>query len=408
MKARLRKFHPGQQAVEDSLKPRKIIRTGRRWGKTTYAAGTASRKFRKGKRVLYLAPTNSQTEKFWFEITRTFAEPIQRGKLYSHNTHKYLERRGTENRIKAKTAWNANNARGDYADYLILDEYHIMNEDVWGTIGAPMLMDNGGEALFIYTPPTLSRKLTSKATDKMHAAKFAKDKKGKVDWEIFTGTSWDNPVLSRKGLHLAKADMDPLAYRMEILAEDIEESPHALWRKKDIRVKRIPLNQMEKIVIGVDPSDYTKNSEVGIIVVGKGIDGNIYIINDKSVTYHLTDDWTRDWSEEVAKAYDRYGARLVLGETNFGGDTVRHTMRVTDPSLRFKSVRASRGKALRADPIAKLYKQKKIFHFGRFTDLEDQMLFWEPGMNWSPDRLDALVWGVEYFRRNRTSGVLAA
>ena len=102
-----------------------------------------------------------------------------------------IERPGSDQRIRAKTAWNADTLRGDYADLLILDEWQLMNEEAWEVVGAPMLLDNNGDAVFIYTPPSLHSRSTSKARDPRHAAKLFQraqaDTTGR--WEVFHFTS---------------------------------------------------------------------------------------------------------------------------------------------------------------------------------------------------------------------------
>ena len=147
--------HPKQLEFINSHAKRKIIRAGRRFGKTVGAAILAVLKFTEDKRVLYAAPTSDQLERFWTEVTRALAPMIKAGVLYKNETLHIIERPGSENRIRAKTAWNADTLRGDYADILILDEFQLMAEDTWEVVGAPMLLDNNGDAVFIYTPPSL-------------------------------------------------------------------------------------------------------------------------------------------------------------------------------------------------------------------------------------------------------------
>lgn len=404
MKVKLRKLHSGQKVVQESPAMRKILKPGRRWGKTTYAARDASDDFLAGERVLYAAPTQAQTDKFWFEITRAFEEPIKQKKLYIHNTKKILQIPGTETAIIAKTAWNANTLRGDYATKLILDEYQLMNEDTWKVVGAPMLLDNGGKVLFIYTPPSPESQLGSKAVDKMHAIKFRKENENKTDWEVFYGRSHDNPTLNRRALELIVDDMDAIAYKMEILGIDLEEFPKSLWKRDIIRYKKIPLNQMKKTIVAIDPADYTKNSEVGLVVMGLGNDNNIYVIKDSSITFAKTEDWV----SAAVNEYWKYDAYCLIAEKNFGGDMVRHTFKVADPKVRVKVVRASNGKKARAEPVVKMYRQKRVFHFQPFDGIESQMLFWNPDLKYSPDRLDATVWGATYLDKPHSIGVMAA
>ena len=239
----LRRPHPIQQQIKDSPVKRKIIRAGRRGGKTVIAATICVEKFLDGLRPLYAAPTSDQLETFWFEVKKALQEPIDAGIFKKNETEHTIERPGTKQRIKGKTAWNSDSLRGDYSDYLVLDEYQLMDEDAWGVVGAPMLLDNNGSALFIYTPPSLSSKSVTKARDSQHAAKMFK--KAQADttgrWEAFHFTSFDNPHISKEALNDITEDMTSLAYRQEILAEDIEEDPRALWTRHLIDDTRVVL-----------------------------------------------------------------------------------------------------------------------------------------------------------------------
>jgi len=180
--------------------------------------------FLAGRRVLYAVPTTEQLDKFWFEVKRAFSEAIEARVLVCNETKHTIELPRSETRIRAKTAWNADMLRGDYADLLILDEWQLMNEDVWETVGAPMLADNAGDAIFVYTPPSPRRAGISKARDPRHAAKMFKA--AQVDttglWQAFHFTSYDNPYISREGLAAVTQDMSLDAYRREIMAEDDE------------------------------------------------------------------------------------------------------------------------------------------------------------------------------------------
>ena len=166
--------HPKQAAFINSPAKRKVIRAGRRGGKTVGIGVYAVQRFLAGRRVLYAAPTSEQIQRFWVTVTRALASGVDKKALYKNESEHILERRGTEQRIRAKTAWNADSLRGDYADELLLDEWQLMNEDAWGVVGAPMLLDNNGNATFIYTPPSLRSRSASKADDPQHAAKLFK------------------------------------------------------------------------------------------------------------------------------------------------------------------------------------------------------------------------------------------
>jgi len=220
----LRQPHDKQIAFIKSPAPRKIIRAGRRSGKTVGISIKAVERFVDGGRVLYAAPTNEQVGRFWYEVCGALAELVDGGIYKKNEAEHFIELPGTENRIKAKTAWNANTLRGDYADYLIFDEWQLMAEDAWDEVGAPMLLDNNGDAVFIYTPPSLASSGISRARDPRHAAKMFKAAKEDTSgrWEAFHFTSHDNPYISGEALQEIIGDMSKESYFKEIMAEDDE------------------------------------------------------------------------------------------------------------------------------------------------------------------------------------------
>ena len=247
----LRKPHDKQKDFIESKAKRKVIRAGRRGGKTIGISILSIEQFVAGKRVLYTAPTYEQTDAFWNEIKRVLAPAIE-SKVYTKNeSMKTIEVPGKTARIKAKTAWNADTMRGDTADLLIFDEWQLANEDAWEVVGAPMLLDNDGDAVFIYTPPSLVSTGVTKAKDPRHAARMFKDaqasyevavKEGKPPrWQSFHFTSWDNPYISHDALEEITKDMSQSAYRQEIMAEDDEINPsHLIYNKFSWSSQKLP------------------------------------------------------------------------------------------------------------------------------------------------------------------------
>jgi hypothetical protein len=380
--------HPKQALFVNSEAKRIIVRAGRRGGKTVGVAIRATKAFLAGKRVLYAAPTQEQIQRFWVSITRALHEPIAAGIFIKNETYHTIELPGTEQRIRAKTAWNADTLRGDYADELILDEWQLMNEEAWGVVGAPMLMDNDGDAVFIYTPPSLSSRSTSKADDPQHAAKLfkkaEKDESGR--WSTFHFKSMDNPYISAEAVQEMAQDMTALAYRMEIEAEDVDEAPGAFWTRAMLdknRVEKAP--DFERVIVGVDPSATSGGDEAGIVVGGRtGQDG--YVIADKSLQGS-----PRTWAAAAVKAFYDYGADCIVAESNNGGEMVSETIKTVDKDVKVKLVHASRGKLIRAEPIASIYEHGRGHHVGNYPQLEDEMCLWMPG-DPSPNRMDAMVW----------------
>lgn len=382
--------HAKQRAFIDSLAKRKVIRAGRRGGKTVGVGIYAVEKFLAGKRILYAVPTSEQVDRFWTVVTRALYAPIKAGVFKKNETEHTIELVGTEQRIRAKTAWNADSLRGDYGDELIFDEWQLMNEDAFGVVGAPMLLDNNGNATFVYTPPSLHSRSVSKAGDPQHAAKLFKkaaaDKTGR--WATFNFTSMDNPYLSREALSEITGDMTGIAYRMEILAEDIDEAPGALWKRDVIEKSRVLSHpDLSRVVVGVDPSATSGGDEAGIITAGRAGD-DYYTIADDSVQGS-----PETWARNVVLAYHRAKADCVVAEKNNGGEMVASVIKQVDATVPVKLVWASRGKATRAEPISAIAEQGRDHHVGVFPALEDELCLWMQGDD-SPNRLDAKVWAM--------------
>lgn len=380
--------HARQREFIESTAKRKVIRAGRRGGKTVGVSILAGKSFLAGKRVLYATPTSDQIQRFWAEITRAFAELIQRGVVKKNETEHLLEFPGTEQRIRAKTAWNADTLRGDYADELIMDEFQLMNEDAWSIVGAPMLLDNNGNATFVYTPPSLHSRSVSKADDPRHASKLflraQADKSGR--WATFHFTSHDNPHLSRTALDEIKKDMTSLALRQEIMAEDIDASPGALWTREVLEHGRTSsLPALDVVIVGVDPSATSAGDEAGVVVAGRKA-REYYTLSDNSLQGS-----PNEWAKAAVAAYHLHEANYIVAEKNNGGEMVEAVIHEVDQSVPVVLVHASRGKATRAEPVAAIYEQGRAHHVGAFPLLEDEMCLWTPG-DASPNRMDALVW----------------
>jgi len=393
---RLRPPHDFQKAILNSAAPRKIIRAGRRGGKTVVAAVIAVRLFLDGRRILYAAPTAEQVDKFWWEVKHALSEPLDAGIFYKNETLHVIERPDTENRIRAKTAWNADTLRGDYADQLILDEWQLMDESAWEEVGAPMLLDNNGDALFIYTPPSLHSRSVSKARDPRHASKMFKkaqeDTTGR--WAAFHFRSHDNPYISQQALEDLTQDMSRLSYRQEILAEDIDEVAGALWTRELLAQSRVTqYPTLVRVVVGVDPPGGA--TECGIVTVGIGDNGQAYILEDRTLMAS-----PNAWADATLTAYNHNRADTIVGEQNYGGDMVESTIMQAAKSkggqmVRYKMVHASRGKAVRAEPVVAGFEQGRIHLVGELPYLEEELCTWVPGeTKQSPNRMDAMVWAV--------------
>lgn len=178
--------------------------------------------------------------------------------------------------------------------------------------------------------------------------------------------------------------------RQELEAEVLEDNPGALWTRSMIEESRVTDKPpLERVVVGVDPAVTNEegSAETGIVVAGM-LGDQFYVLDDRSLRAS-----PRTWASKAVMAYHSFSCDRIVGEVNNGGDMIEETIKNVDDGVSFKKVTATRGKHLRAEPIAALYEQNRVHHVGAFPELEDQMVEWEPGME-SPDRLDALVWAL--------------
>lgn len=221
----------------------------------------------------------------------------------------------------------------------------------------------------------------------------------------------DNPNLPAE--YLEELQTLPEVQRQRFLDGNyLSEVPGTLWpvsRIDETRVAEAP--QLTRIVVALDPSgsDGTGGDSQGIIVAGKGIDGHAYVLGD--YTCRLS---PAGWGNRVVDLYHKYKADVIVAEVNYGGAMVESTIKTADPYAKVKIENASRGKHLRAEPVAALYeggaahaangKVPMVHHVGRFPELEDQMaMFTTTGYQGggSPDRVDALVWALTELMLNK-------
>ena len=179
-------------------------------------------------------------------------------------------------------------------------------------------------------------------------------------------------------------------------SNDVE---NALWKQETVdrfRVTAAP-GDLERIVVAVDPAvTSTGGSDAtGVIVAGRrrerdGLD-HFYVLGDRSLVAP-----PERWAAEVVEAYRFWNADCVVVEVNQGGDLIANVLRQVDPNIPVRKVRATRGKIVRAEPIAVLYEQGRAHHVGVFRELEEEMTCFTSGatVDRADDRVDALVWAA--------------
>jgi phage terminase large subunit-like protein len=223
------------------------------------------------------------------------------------------------------------------------------------------------------------------------------------DTIVTRGSTFDN-----KG-HLARAFFERITARyhgraigrQELMAEIVEESPGALWTRALIERQRVQPesapSEFAEVVIAVDPParSGSKSDECGIVVAAKAESGLFYVLADLT----SQGETPGAWGTRVGAAFRGFKANRVVAEINQGGDMVAEVLRQSEPNLPVRAVHATRGKFLRAEPIAAAYERGLVFHVGVFGKLEDQMCALTPDFDrraagFSPDRADALVWAL--------------
>jgi predicted phage terminase large subunit-like protein len=197
--------------------------------------------------------------------------------------------------------------------------------------------------------------------------------------------------------------------RQELNAEVLDDVPGALWTRESLdkyRVKR-PLDGsapklpvMQRIVVAIDPAitapadgaSMDETAETGIVVAGLGEDGRGYVLED--LTCRLA---PNGWARKAVNGFDYFLADTIVAEINQGGAMVTQVIQSVRPGIPVTTVRASKGKSTRAEPVSALYEQGRISHVGTFSELEDQMVLFTPfGIEGetTADRVDALVWAL--------------
>lgn len=277
--------------------------------------------------------------------------------------------------------------RGPQHDAGWTDELAAWNyaQEAWDMFMFGLRLGNRPRAMVTTTPrpvPLVRQILAAPTTVVSHESTYA-------NRANLAGSFLDKIVTRYEGTRLG---------RQELLGEILDDIPGALWTREmiDAARKDVTLPEMVRVVVAIDPSG-TRGADdsgdsVGIVVAGKGSDGLAYVLADRTVK-ESPDKWAR----VAVNAYHEFKADRIVAERNYGGAMVEHVIRTVDPAVSYREVTASRGKVIRAEPIAALYEQGRVKHPAKTDALEDQMCaLTSDGYlgEGSPDRVDALVWAL--------------
>jgi phage terminase large subunit-like protein len=287
---------------------------------------------------------------------------------------------------------------GSEWDTILLNEISQMSYEIYETFKTRLNPQKGVKALLIMdqNPPTMAhwsyQRFHLEINPENRQPLSNKDKSRQVYYQM---NPKDN-INNISDTYIDTLESMSESKRKRFLDGDYgDDSEYALWKREWIVNNRVelPPENLERIVVGVDPATTGKDTsdDTGIVVAGKlliGQDYHYYVLADR--TYHGD---VSGWGAEVVAAYQKYQGDCVIGETNNGGDLVESNIRNYDRQIKYKGVHASRGKVIRAEPIADLYRRGFVHHVGTFVELEDQLCTWIAGDK-SPNNLDALVWAI--------------
>ena len=361
-----------------------VILAGRGWGKTRTGAEDAawSGMANPGWRIAVVAPTAADARDTCIEGDSGLLNVLPREAVQTWNRSlgELILINGT--RYKAFSADEPERLRGPqhhraWADELAAWRY----PEAWDQLMFGLRLGEHPQAVVTTTP---------KPTPLVKALVAAKTS------HVTRGSTFDNAAnLAPSALQMLKEKYEGTRLgRQELEAEILGDLPGALWSLSTLdayRLREAP--QMGRIVVAVDPAVTATEAsdEHGIIVAGLSDQRGI-VLEDASLSGSPA-----EWARRAVSLYRSWGADAIVIEVNQGGDMVAHTIRTIDSNVKIKEVRASRGKHVRAEPIAALYEQGRVAHVGAFPELEAQMTqmttngFEGEG---SPDRVDALVWAM--------------
>jgi predicted phage terminase large subunit-like protein len=226
--------------------------------------------------------------------------------------------------------------------------------------------------------------------------KLIKELSKRNDTKLITGSTFDNiDNLAPSSIAMLKERYEGTRIgRQELYAEILEDVEGALFNYKNIEENRTPkFPDLERIVVAIDPavtSNINSSDETGIIVAGRDSNNHFYVLHDSSQISSPD-----IWIKEAIKLYNQYSCDRIVAEVNNGGDLIERLLRTQNETIPYTSVRASRGKNVRAEPISALYEQNRVHHINVFKELEEQMTqFTGNKSSEKDDRVDALVWAL--------------
>lgn len=363
-----------------------LILAGRGWGKTrTGAEDIAAYAMENPNRICgVVAPTGGDLRRVCFEGPSGLMKVIPPECILGYNKSSMEIKLWNGSVIQGYAAIEPDRLRGPQFHRLWADELAAWRyPETYDQMMFGLRLGKNPRLVITTTPrPTpLIMSLVKRADDDVHLTK---------------GSTFENyENLAESAIQQLKEKYEGTRLgRQELYADILDDTEGALWTHTAIEKDRIQKSDtplFQRIIVGVDPAvtNSENSDETGIVVCGMGQDGKYYVLEDASLKASPD-----TWARIAVECFFKHQADRIVAEVNNGGDLVERLIRTIDNTVPYTPVTASRGKIVRAEPIAALYEQRKVHHVGTLPVLEDQMCSYTAGSKKSPDRLDALVWAL--------------
>ncbi len=357
-----------------------LILAGRGWGKTRTGAEAVRQWKSAYPRIGVIAPTAADARDTCIEGETGIRSICQPGEITKWNRSLGELEFDTGARVKLFSSEEPDRLRGPQHHKLWCDEAGAWKypTETWDMAMLGLRLGDNPQVVVTTTPKPI---------------KIVRDLVTAANVVVTYGSSYENRA------NLAPAFFEQIISRyegtrlgrQEINAELLEDMPGALWTRTMLEAcRQTGLPQLVRVVVAIDPEATSgeNSAETGIMVAGKGVDGQGYLLDD--ATLRAT---PNGWATVAVASYRKWEADRMVAEANNGGEMVAATIEAVPGAPVVGLVHASKSKQARAEPIAALYERGRIHHIGAFPELEDQRCMWAPGEGQpSPDRLDALVW----------------
>ncbi len=365
-----------------------LVLAGRGWGKTRVGAETVKEWAQDpNERILMIAPVAADVREVMIEGPSGLMSCYPEGARPSYNPSRHLVTFPSGAIGITRSADEPERLRGPQFTKFWADELCAWRflEDAWNQIMFGFRLKTKNLRGIITTTPKPVKVLKALKADPATVVTVGSSYDNRSN---LSQTYYSKVIVPYEGTRLG---------RQEINAEILDDNPGALWTRALIDVAKIKFSEIRwdlitRIVVAIDPAvtseDYS--DETGIVVCGLTRSEHVIVLDDLSCRKP-----PGDWAQISIDAYVKHGADRIVGEVNKGGDLIQGLIHALAPNVSYRGVRATRGKIIRAEPVAALYEQGRVHHVGSFPALEDQMCEYDPKTYVrSPDRMDALVWAI--------------